>query len=334
MTTLVTGAAGFLGAHVLRELAGDHTLIAFDIRRPRAGSEIDFLTRDLPGLHWVEGDITDPGSVFATVKKFSARRIFHAAALTHVPTLRDLPRVAMLVNVGGTLNVLEAARILGVERVVVASSISVYAPRQYEPMDEAHPVHLPDAPPSLLSYSASKVAAEAFLLHYWADHGVDAVGLRFSGLYGLGMRYPMYIKPIVEAAVSGTELKLDAGADARRDYVYVGDAARAVAAALTAPAGRLRQRFYNIATGHLTPAGEIASLVRRMCHGARIIIGPGIPADEVRTVAGRGILATDAAQRDLGFRCSVSIEEGLSAYIDSYRRYRQWCAAVSTKEEP
>src|SRR5205085_1168309 len=88
---------------------------------------------------YVRGQILDLGSLLRSIQQYHVERIFHAAALYDPPYSLQEPAITFQVNVNGTINVLEAARFLSVQRVVQSSSIAVYAPRQYEPIDERHP---------------------------------------------------------------------------------------------------------------------------------------------------------------------------------------------------
>ncbi|MFL5628093.1 MAG: NAD-dependent epimerase/dehydratase family protein, partial [Ktedonobacteraceae bacterium] len=188
-TIMITGGAGFLGTYVTRMLAerGDRVVI-FDA----AGTapELAILTAPFEqNIVRVRGQILDLSSVLRCVRQHSVERIFHAAALYDPPYSLEDPAITFQVNVNGTINVLEAARFLGVQRVVQSSSIGVYAPRQYEPIDESHPILLPSAGNPLGAYGASKAAAEIVGMTYYSTNGVDFVALRNSAIYGYGMRY-------------------------------------------------------------------------------------------------------------------------------------------------
>src|SRR5438477_8905272 len=197
-TIIITGGAGVLGTYVARMLSerGDRVVI-FDTVGPTP--ELAVLTAPLEQqIARVRGQILDLSSLLRCVQQHHVERIFHAAALYDPPYSLDDPAITFQVNVNGTINVLEAARFLGVQRVVQSSSIAVYAPRQYEPVDELHPILLPSGGNPLGPYGASKAAAEIVGLTYYSTNGVDFVALRNSAIYGYGMRYPMYINPMVE----------------------------------------------------------------------------------------------------------------------------------------
>lgn len=322
-TILVTGGCGFLGGHVASRLArAGHGVIAFDLDGPKPSGEIEWLWRTEKtsgSIRIVKGTITDLPAVLQAVKEHRITKIVHAAVVNDLSALQENPLLALKINVEGTLNVLEAARRSGLEKVVTTSSISVYAPRQYEPMDERHPVLLPDEGPTLFSYSSSKLSAEAFGLHYWSTYGVDFLALRFSAIYGLGMNYPMYIKPMVENSVLGRDTFFDSGKDAGRDYTYIADAVQGIELALK---GKTRNRIFNIATGgSLQTPLEIARIVAALRPAVKIGFRDGRDPVQDRTVNTRGVLAIESARQELGFSPRYTLQQGTTDYLETFERF-------------
>ena len=319
----MTGGCGFLGGHLASKLVQvGHRVIAFDLDVPRPGGEIEWLWRTektSDSIEFVKGNITDLPAILQTVKENKVTKIVHAAVINDLVTLKDNPLRTLKVNVEGTLNVLEAARLFEMEKIVVTSSISVYAPKQYEPMDERHPVLLPDEGPTLFSYSSSKVSAEAFGLHYWSTYGVDFLALRFSALYGLGMNYPMYIKPMIENSVVRQDTFFKSGKDAGRDYTYIADAVHGIELALT---GKTRNRIFNIGTGRsLQTPLDIARIVMTLRPSVKISFGDGRDPDQERTVKTRGVLAIESARQELGFSPGYTLQQGATDYFQKYERF-------------
>jgi UDP-glucose 4-epimerase len=322
-TILVTGGCGFLGGHLASKLVqSGHRVIAFDLDVPRPRGEIEWLWRTdktNESVEFVQGNITDLPAVLQTVKEHKITKIVHAAVVNDLVTLKDNPLRTLKVNVEGTLNVLEAARLFEMEKVVLTSSISVYAPRQYEPMDERHPVLLPDEGPTLFSYSSSKLSAEAFGLHYWSTYGVEFLALRFSALYGLGMNYPMYIKPMIENSVVGQDTYFESGKDSARDYTYIEDAIQSIELAL---AGKTGNRIFNIGTGRsLQTPLNIARIVMALRPSVKISFGEGSDPDQERTVKTRGLLSIESARQELGFSPGYTLEQGATDYFRRYERF-------------
>ncbi len=318
-TIMITGGAGFLGTYVTRMLAerGDRVVI-FDA----AGSAPELAVLTAPfeqNIVRVRGQILDLSSLLRCVQQHSVERIFHAAALYDPPYSLEDPAITFQVNVNGTINVLEAARFLGVKRVVHSSSIAVYAPRQYEPINETHPILLPSAGNPLGPYGASKAAAEIVGLTYYSTNGVDFVALRNSAIYGYGMRYPMYIKPMIENSLRKQPTRFASGGDMRRDYTHVKDIAQAVLKALDAPASVLTQRVFNIGSGNMHSATQVAETVRSLLPQADIEIAAGLSELEQSDMRARGTLDLTAARQQLKYEPSYSLEAGIRDYIEMFR---------------
>jgi len=312
---MITGGSGFLGTYVARVLAerGDRVVV-FDAAGP--APELAALTAQFERqIVYVRGQILDLSSLLRGVQQHRVERIFHAAALYDPPYSLEEPALTFQVNVNGTINVLEVARFLGLQRVVQSSSIAVYAPRQYEPIDELHPILLPSAGNPLGAYGASKAAAEIVGLSYYSSNGVDFIALRNSAIYGYGMRYPMYIKPMVENSVRKLPTRFATGGDMRRDYTHVKDIAQAVLKALDVPASTLTQRIFNIGSGIMHSATQVAETVRKILPEADIEIGAGLSKLEQSDMRARGMLDLTAAQQQLKYEPLYALEDGIRDYI-------------------
>ncbi len=313
---MITGGSGFLGTYIARLLAerGEHVII-FDAVPP--APLLAALTAPFgDSIVFVQGQILDLSSLLRAVQDHQVTRIFHAAALYDPAySLKD-PAITFQVNVNGTINVLEAARFLGVQRVVQSSSIAVYAARQYEPIDERHPILLPSAGNPLGAYGASKAAAEIAGLTYYSTNGVDFIALRNSAIYGYGMRYPMYIKPMIENSVLERPTRFATGGDMRRDYTHVKDIAQAALKALFIPPFQLHQRIFNIGSGTMHSASQVAETVRTILPNADIAIGAGLSELEQSDMQARGMLDLTAARQQLHYEPRYTLEAGIRDYIE------------------
>ena len=318
-TILVTGGSGFLGTYVIRQLAGrGDRVISFDAVGP--SPELAALTAPYEQqIVRVRGQILDLASLLRAVQQHRVERIFHAAALYDPPYSLDEPAITFQVNVNGTINVLEAARLGGVQRVVQSSSIAVYVPRQYEPIDERHPILVPSAGNPLGPYGASKAAAEIVGLTYYSTNGIDFIALRNSAIYGYGMRYPMYIKPMVENSVRGLPTRFATGGNMKRDYTHVKDIAQAVLRALDVPSDTLTQRVFNIGSGTMHSASQVADTVRTILPDADIEIGAGLSELEESDMRARGMLDLTAARQQLKYAPQFPLETGIRDYVKMYR---------------
>ena len=273
-------------------------------------------------VKFYRGDVSELSSVMRVAIENKVTAFIHAAALTDVEHLATSPLFSLRVNAMGSVNAMEITRLLGLKRLVTTSSIAVYAPKQYEPMDEFHPVLLPNAGPALSTYTSAKMAAEAFGLHYWNEYGTSFVAVRFSGVYGFGMRYPLYIKPMLENAVAGKPTIIEKGGDAHRDFVYVRDVAQGVVKALEAEESELHQRIFNIAHGGpLKTVFDLADVVKLNIPSAVIEVGAGMTEYEAQIDKSRGELSIASAQQQLGYQPKYDLKNGVKEYITQYKQY-------------
>jgi len=319
---LVTGGAGFIGYYIVEELVkSGYEAVVFDMTLP--GGEVKWLYDKLDAdVKFFRGDVSELASLLKVAMDNKVEAIIHGAALTDIELLENAPLQSLKVNTVGTVNAMEVVRLLGLQRLVTTSTIAVYAPKQYEPMDETHPVLLPNAGPALATYTSAKIAAEAFGMHYWHQYGTSFVGVRFSGVYGFGMKYPIYIKPLVENAVKGIPTVFDTGGDARRDFVYVKDVAKGVLAALEAKESDWHQRIFNIAHGGaLKSVFDLAEMVKLSIPTAAIEVGAGLTDYERQIDKSRGELSIASATQQLKYKPLYDLKAGVKEYVEVYRQY-------------
>lgn len=318
-TIMITGGSGFLGTYVTRKLAerGDRVVI-FDAAEPHPA--LAALTAPYKRqITYVRGQILDAVGLMRCVQQQRIERIFHAAALYDPPYSLDEPAITFQVNINGTINVMEAARLFDVQRVVLSSSIAVYAPKQYEPINEVHPMQLPTAGNPLGPYGASKAAAEIVGMSYYSTNHVDVIALRNSAIYGYCMRYPMYIKPMIENSVRGLSTRFPTGGDMCRDYTHVKDITQAVIRALDASSSTLTQRIFNVGSGAVHSAAQVAEAVRTILPRADIQIGAGLSEMEQSDMQARGILDLTAIRQQLKYEAQFPLEVGIRDYIEMYK---------------
>ncbi len=322
-TVLITGGAGFIGSHLARLLAesGDRVVL-FDRGQP--GPEAEWLLRPLRDqLPLVVGDVRDADAIRSTCADERVTDIVHIGAIASTDYLLRRPREAFTVNLGGTFNVLEAMRELGLRRLVYFSSVGVLPPIQYEPIDAAHPLILGATGPGTGPYGAAKASSELFCFAYRQAYGLDFVVIRPSAVYGLGMRIPNFIKPMVENSVRGEPTRFDHGKEFGRDYTHVADLAQLAQRALDAPADTVRDRVFYGATGQpLVTAGRVAELVREVVPGANIEIGSGLSEEDRWKAQFRGLLDVAPARQQLGYAPRYpDLREGIVEYVESYRQF-------------
>ena len=322
-TVLVTGGSGFIGSYVLCSLAerGD-TVINFDIRPP--GIQAAWLLRPFEDkIIFIEGSIDNWSGVIAAVKKHRPDAIVHIAAIVRADILSYRPDLAFRVNLGGTYNILEAARLFEVPRVVNFSTMSVLPAVQYEPVDANQPVMLATEGPFGGFYASAKIAAEAFCWSYHKSFGLDFITIRPSAVYGFGMQWPIFIKPMVENSVRGKPAHFEVGREYPRDYTHVRDITQLTLAAVDISASDVRDRVFYGATGEpMTTAGQVADIVKNIIPAADIEIGSGLTEFDAVAIRCRGMFDIGSARQQLGYTPRYTeLREGIEDYIDTYRRF-------------
>jgi UDP-glucose 4-epimerase len=307
----VTGGAGTIGSNVVDLLAeggAKRVVVLDDLTRGRkANLERAFATGV---VELVEGDIRDVGLVREVTAGVDA--VFHLAAIRITQCAED-PRLAHEVLATGTFNVVEAAHLAGVRKVVASSSASVYGLAEEFPTTEAHHAWANDT-----IYGAAKVYNEGVLRSFHAMTGLDYVALRYFNVYGPrmdvhGVYTEVLIRWMERMAAGQPPLVLGDGLQTM-DFVDVRDIARANVLALTAPA---TDRAYNVASGRETSLLELARLLAAAMDRSDLEPEFG-PARRVNPV-NRRLADIAAAERDLGWRPTITLEQGLRDLVAWWR---------------
>lgn len=319
MAVLVTGAAGFLGSYVVAALEGaGRRVIGLDVARP--GEEALVVAPSL-GRDLRLGQVTDVARLFDICRHEPVEAVVHMAGLVGIEGALERPLATYETNVMGFVNVCEVARQLDVARLVLISSNSVYHGASGDTLVESDPVFSVHAGNPASHYGTSKMMQEAVALAYARSHGMDVTVLRVTAIYGFGMRAPLYIKPMVEGAVSGTAVRIATGGAMRRDYTYVQDCATAVVRSLEAQREADAPRVLNVSAGRVLTASEIADVVRRTVPGADIEIGDALTHLEAASARMRAPLDISAARAAIGWTPRWSVEEGVREYAEALRRF-------------
>ncbi len=309
---VVSGAAGFLGAHVCRALLDQGWQVVgldnFDPFYPRWLKEQALRPLvALPAFTFVEGDARDAAVLGRLLE--GALAAIHLAARAGV---RDsVGRAAFYrdLNVGATAAVLEACARAGVRRVVYASSSSVYG-RSRPPFRETARLPRPASP-----YAESKREGEDLCRRFAKRQGMAIAMLRLFSVYGPGQRPDQALHRFARLAMDGGALPLYGNGSAERDYTYVGDASRAVVAALewSEGAGAVAACF-NVGTGHGTRLDRLVELLAHALEvSPRLVWHPAHPADAPRTRAD-----VTRARRVLGWAPEVTLKAGIAEFVRWY----------------
>jgi nucleoside-diphosphate-sugar epimerase len=310
-TVLVTGGTGFLGAALVEALVeAGHEAVAFDASRDAARLERRGLA-DAGAVRVVHGDVTDLAALARAVRDSGAARLVHLAGLLGDDVRRD-PLAATRVNALGANNALEVARLFPerVDRVAVASSETVYGPGSAygdAPVPEDALLD-PDSP-----YAAAKRHAECLVESYREHHGVSAVALRPTGVFGPFRRSFAEFADLFERPAVGEPARVGGGGTAV-SWLAVTDAADAFRRAALAPADALAHPVYNV-RGEVATVSAAADVVRRTIDGATV----EVVDDEDRDWSAQR-LSLARARADLGYDVTVDLPTLVRDYADAVRR--------------
>jgi UDP-glucose 4-epimerase len=315
---LVTGGAGTIGSTIVDqalEAGADHVDVLDNLVRGRRANLDDALASGRVTL--VEGDIRDRDLVHDITR--GKDLVFHQAAI-RITQCAEEPRLALEVLVDGTFNVVEATVEAKVGKLVAASSASVYGMAEEFPTGERHHHHNNDT-----LYGAAKSFNEGLVRSFRAMNGLDYVLLRYFNVYGPRMDvHGLYTEVLVrwmERIVDGQPPLIFGDGMQTMDFVHTRDIARANLLAATSPAV---EGVYNIASGEETSLRGLAdALLRAMGSDLGVEHGPD------RAVNGvvRRLADTAAAERDLGFRAEIGLEDGLRELVAWWTPLREEIAA-------
>ena len=315
---LVTGGAGTIGSALVDQLldSGAAQVTVLDnLVRGRVANLTDALASGRVNL--VQGDIRDRDLVhFVTTDRDI---VFHQAAIRITQCAED-PRLALEVLVDGTFNVLEAAAANSVDKVITASSASVYGLAETFPTTERHHHHNNDT-----FYGAAKSFNEGMLRSFRAMNGLDYVALRYFNVYGPRMDvHGLYTEVLVrwmERIADGKPPVIFGDGLQTMDFVFTRDIARANVLAATSD---VAEGTYNIASGTETSLlGLAEALLEVMDTDLPVEHGP----DRAVNGVARRLADISAARRDLHFEAEVSLADGLRELVTWWRPLREEIAA-------
>lgn len=319
---LVTGGAGFIGSHIVDDLLerGAAEVRVLDNLVRGSLANLDQARRS-GRVSIVEGDVRDSATVDELTN--GVDYVFHQSAL-RITRCAEAPREAVDVLIGGTLNVLESAVRHGVKKIVAASSASVYGDPSYLPMDEAHPFN------NRTLYGAGKIANEQMLRAFNEQYGLSYIAFRYFNVYGPRMDLTgVYTEVLVrwlDAIEADTPPLIFGDGSQSMDFVYVKDVSRANIMAIES---ELSDEMFNVGTGQQTTLNELCAAVLEAT-GSKLKAEYRAPRS-VANVRSRKA-GTEKAEKMLGFRSEVSLQEGLGEFIDW--RSRQKAAATPFSELP
>jgi UDP-glucuronate 4-epimerase len=320
---LVTGAAGFIGFHVARQLLAEGRHVVgldnlndfYDPALKR--SRLDLLRQE-SGFEFVQADLSDRPSIAALFVKHGFANVIHMAGQASVRHSINHPHAYADANLEGFLNILEGCRHNRCRHLIYASSSSVYGANTKLPFAVAdrtdHPVSL---------YAATKKANELMAYSYGHLYRLPSTGLRFFTIYGPWGRPDMAIFLFTKSIAEGRSIKLFNQGKMRRDFTHIDDVSRVVsklvervpvgeAASAGAPA-----RIYNVGNHRPEELTHVVALLEKeLGRPAQKEMLPMQPGDVLETFADIGDLT-----RDTGFAPSTPIEEGIRDFVAWYRKH-------------
>jgi nucleoside-diphosphate-sugar epimerase len=293
---LVTGARGFIGARLIERLTREGAAAV--------GSDLAS-DKPLPG-DFRPCDITDQGQVDRLVDGDEFDTMLHCGAVSGPMVMADRPLEIWRINAMGTAYLLEAARRRRVGRFVLCSTTEIFGSSCGPRIDE-------DTPPSPDGiYGASKIAAEQAMTGYGREHGLDAVALRLSWIYGPGRITPTMLEQLLRASLDGRRFEIEGSPAEVTHYLYIEDVVEGLLAA--ARAQRLPRLTYNITAGAGQTLEQVISQLRAFAPETRVsFTGQGPHA------TGPTSFDLTLATRDLGYRPRIPLAEGLRRYRDALR---------------
>lgn len=306
MATLVTGGTGFVGAYVVRALLrAGHEVVTLD-SVPSNVIEGVLTTEERARARLIQGDVASMRSLARAIRDHRVDRIVHLASMLH-PAADENPALAVDVNIGGHATILEAARIFGLAKVVWASSVVVFGGRESHdqgplPNDASH------HPRNV--YGATKSFDEFLSAHYVNQWEIDALGLRFTVIYGPGRvrGASSFIDELAKPAL-GRPADVPFGDDVL-DWQYVDDVAALIAKCVQLP--RTKTLVFN------------TQFDRRSVRAAGAYVGELIPDARITYQPGEfGIaweLDDSVLQEEIGFEASFTMERGLHALLSHTRQ--------------
>ena len=332
MTTLVTGAAGFIGFFVTQALLArgervvglDNLNDYYDVKLKHArlaqiGAQ--------PNFRFIQADLADRNGISELFAQHPPKRVIHLAAQAGVRYSIDHPHAYVDSNLVGFINILEGCRHHGVEHLVYASSSSVYGLNTAMPYSTQHNV---DHPMSL--YAATKKANELMAHSYSHLYRLPTTGLRFFTVYGPWGRPDMAYFKFAQAISEGRPIEVYNHGKMRRDFTYIEDIVEGILRVFDRPPSPNPQwngehpnpssspapyRIYNIGNHNPVELSQFIEILEQAIgRKAEKIMRPMQAGDVPATYAD-----VDDLMRDTGFAPSTTIEAGLQQFAAWYRQY-------------
>jgi dTDP-glucose 4,6-dehydratase len=322
MKIFVTGGAGFIGSNFIRhvlELKRNFEVVNYDKLTYAANLANLRVVEENPRYRFVKGDICDASTVEAAMRGCDA--VVHFAAESHVDRSIYEPAPVIETNITGTFVLLEMVRRIGIKRFVQVSTDEVYGDLSPEIFATEESPLRPSSP-----YSSSKAAADLLVLSFVRTYGVPALVTRSSNNYGPFQFPEKFLPLIIKNALFGKPLPIYGDGRQQRDWLHVEDNCRGILAVLER--GRVGE-IYNL-------GGR--DIEENLAMSKRILLAMGKPETLLAFVKDRPghdrryALNCKKAEEELGWRPTISLEEGLRQTMKWYESNTEWLASVEAGE--
>jgi len=303
----ITGAQGCIGSWIVKALTerGD-AVVVFD--RSSDARRLTSIMRetDLERIRFINGDITDAGSVLAALQDSNAQRVIHLAGL-QVPDCQADPATGALVNVVGTLNLFEAARVTGAKQVVYASSAAVFGRSEDDAVVDENTLCEPAT-----HYGVFKRTNEGNARVYFLTYGLNSIGLRPLTVYGVNRDTGLTSDPTKAMKAAVLDLPFHIRFSGATDFQYVADTAAAFIASADAPLEGAH--VFNL-HGETVEVARIAEVINDVAGKDLVSFGgPPIPIAPA--------LSDAAIRRAVGDLPSTPLEAGIRETMDRFAELR------------
>jgi UDP-glucose 4-epimerase len=320
---LVTGAAGFIGSSIARELLSRGEQVR-GIDNFSTGKR-ENLSEILSRIEFHEADITNLDAMRQVCK--GVQFILHQAAIPSVPKSVLDPLGSNRANVDGTVNVLVAARDSKVKRVVYAASSSAYGDTPTLPKHEAM------KPDPISPYAVAKLAGEQYMISFFRCYGLETVCLRYFNIFGPlqdpSSPYSGVLAKFITQMLRGEQPTINGDGEQSRDFTYIDNAVRANLLACDAEAGKAAGKVFNVATGRRVTLNETFKLLQGLTsYSGQPKYGPERGGDVKHSLAD-----ISKAEVALGYTPDVKFEEGLRRTVEWYRKELQLKAAMTQVQD-
>jgi UDP-glucuronate 4-epimerase len=313
---VLTGGAGFIGSHVAEALIRQGLKLTIidcidDFYAPSWKRRNLEEVRRAGNFEFIEADICEMAPLRRAIAEAKPDAILHLAARAGVRPSIEQPALYERVNVGGSINLLEISRELSVRKFVFGSSSSVYGATSFSPFSEDHVEMRPISP-----YAATKLAGEMICYAYAHLYKLPIVALRFFTVYGPRQRPDLAIHKFTALLESGKPLPVFGDGSSGRDYTHVDDIVRGVLSAVDyTMTGDVPYDVFNLGNSQPIKLSELIEQLEKATGRKAIRDQKPMQAGDVPLTWAD----VSKANRLLGYKPQVKIEEGLKRFVEWYR---------------